>query len=72
LKSGQKMASSKAQPERGEVSRKHREAQPASLLAVLVREVVAFRLTEIAKHLLRSLIDNKHDELGGSVLNVQA
>jgi hypothetical protein len=70
------MARSKAQPDRREVSRdvsgKHGEALLASLLAVLVRDESAFRLTEGAKHLLRSLIDNKHDELGGSVLNVQA
>ena len=66
------MARSKAQPDRGKDSSKHREALVASPLAILVREEFAFRLTEGAKHFLRGLIDNKHDELGGSVLNVQA
>jgi hypothetical protein len=66
------MARSKAQPDRREVSGKHGAAAVAAPNAVLVRDGCAFRLTGIAKQSLHGLIDNKHDELGGIVLNVQA
>jgi hypothetical protein len=66
------MARSKAQPDRRGDSLELCEASLASRLAVLVGEGCGFGLAGTAKHSLRSLIDNKHDELGSIVLNVQA